>query len=718
MKIRFSILGAQLLLVLDIFIVFLLLFEGKLHIPAWLQSIGRVHPLLLHFPIVILIMAMLLEFFRFRKDIASNAFYKKLTYYLLLSGTLLAGITVFMGLILSHEEGYAGDTLQWHKWTGVAIFFIASIIYFVRNSSWYRSAFAKAGAVVTVLVIVVSGHFGAAITHGDNFISQPLAVYYPEPQVPFEQAVVFNDVIKPVLVKKCAGCHNPDKLKGELILTDSASIMKGGKSGKLFNHEAPELSLLLQRIHLPENEKKHMPPAGRPQLTDIEAMLLTRWIQSNKIYFSGKVAELPERDSLRMVAATVLQPPGNVAEVYDFDAADEKAVAKLNTDYRTILPLAKESPALAVNLYNGDVYSVKQLQELDGIKKQVVSLDLNKLPVSDADLKSISQFENLRHLYLNFTDITTTGLKELLPLQHLQSLAVSGTKINYKDLIAVLPGFKNLKTIAVWNTPLSGAEIKQLQTANKHIQFIEGFVDDGSDKLKLNPPHVENASMVFAQSSPVLLSHPVKGVEIRYTLDGTEPDNIKSPVFSSAVTVKENTVVKAKAYKTGWFASDVVNFSFLKSTIKPDSLRLLYKLNSVHQAEGANTFFDTRLGVIGANNPAWANNWAGVKHSDMGLVALFNKPVTVSSLGLHYMVEEETGILPPGTVQVWGGADEQHLKLLTTFNKAPLPAKKEKPTIRIMQSSWKPVTVSCLKIIATPHEKDKKLLLVDEMMLN
>ncbi len=717
MKIRFSILGAQLLLVLDIFIVFLLLFEGKLHIPAWLQSIGRVHPLLLHFPIVILIMAMLLEFFSFRKDMASNAFYKKLTYYLLLSGTLLAGVTVFMGLILSHEEGYSGETLQWHKWTGAAIFFVASVIYFIRNTGWYKSALAKAGAIVTVLVIIVSGHFGAAITHGDNFISQPLAVYYPEQQVPFEQAVVFNDVIKPVIVKKCASCHNPDKLKGELILTDSASVMKGGKSGKLFNPETPELSLLIQRIHLPVDEKKHMPPAGRPQLTDVEAMLLTRWIQSKKIYFSEKVAELPEQDSLRMVAATVLQP-SDVVEVYDFSAADEKTVAKLNTDYRTILPLAKESPALAVNLYNRDVYSVKQLQELDAVKKQVVSLDLNKLPVSDADLKSISQFENLRHLYLNFTDITAIGLKALLPLQHLQSLAISGTKINYKDLIAVLPVLKDLKTIAVWNTPLSEAEIKQLQTSNKNIRFIEGFVDDGSDKLKLNPPHVENASMVFAQSSPVLLSHPVKGVEIRYTLDGTEPDSLKSPVFSSAVTVKENTVVKAKAYKPGWFSSDVVNFSFLKSTIKPDSLRLLYKLNSVHQAEGANTFFDTRLGVIGANNPAWANNWAGVKHTDMGFVALFNKPVTVSSLGLHYMVEEETGILPPGSVQVWGGADEQHLKLLTTFSKAPLPAKKEKPTIRIMQSSWAPVTVSCLKIIATPHEKDKKYLLVDEMMLN
>lgn len=718
MKIRLSVLGAQLLLVLNVFIVFLLLLENKLHVPVWLQAVGRVHPLILHFPIVILIMAMLLEFFRFRKDIAANDFYKNLTHNLLLSGTLLAGVTVFMGLILSQEEGYAGNTLFWHKWTGIAVFFVASVIYFTRNTGWYKAPLAKVAAITTVLIIVVSGHYGAALTHGEDFISQPLAAYYPQKQVPFEDALVFDDVIKPILVNKCASCHSPAKLKGELILTDSASIMKGGKSGSLFNAEAPPLSLLLQRLHLPEEERKHMPPARRPQLTEAEAMLLTRWIEASKLYFSQKVAALPVQDSLRIAAATLLKPSGDVAEVYDFPAADEKVLGKLNTDYRTILPLAKESPALAVNLYNRDVYSAKQLQELDVIKKQVVSLDLNKLPVSDADLKNLSQFENLRHLYLNFTNITAAGLKNLEPLLHLQSLAISGTNINYKDLNAELPAFKGLKTITVWNTPLTPAEIKQLQTANKGVMVIEGFVDDGSEPLKLNPPQVENTSMVFTETLPILLRHPVKGVEIRYTLDGTDPDSLKSPVFNKAVTVKENTLVKAKAYKAGWYASDVVNFSFLKSTLKPDSLRLLYKLNSVHQADGANTFFDTRLGAIGANNPAWANNWAGVIHADMGLIAMFKKPVTVSKLSLHYMVEEATGIYPPGSVQVWGGADEQHLKLIATFKKAPLPAKKEKPTIQIIEDSWPPVTVSCLKIIATPHKLHKKYLLVDEMMLN
>ena len=35
----------------------------------------------------------------------------------------------------------------------------------------------------------------------------------------------------------------------------------------------------MQRIHLPEEEKEHMPPDGKPQLTDEESAILYEWIK-------------------------------------------------------------------------------------------------------------------------------------------------------------------------------------------------------------------------------------------------------------------------------------------------------------------------------------------------------------------------------------------------------------------------------------------------------
>lgn len=725
MNVGFKRFAEQLLFASNIFIAFLFVFESKLVVPIWLQTIGRMHPLILHFPIVILLIAMLMEFFRFKPENFANIFYRSFLENLLLVGALFAGLTVVMGLFLSKEEGYAGDTLLWHKWTGAGIFFFSSFIYWIRNNAWYKAPVARAGALLTVVVLVLTGHYGAALTHGEEFIFEPIAKSMQPPAVPVEKAIVFDDVIMPILQQKCVSCHNPDKVKGELMLTDPKSLLKGGKSGKLFVPGNPAISLLLERVHLPLDDKKHMPPAGKSQLTSQEVQLLALWVKG-KANFKQKVIDLPANDSLRLLAAARLAPAEVKEDVYDFDAADEEVIAKLNNDYRTIAVVAKESPAVSVNIYNRSAYTTKQLDELDPIKKQIVSLTLNKLPVKDADLKSVSKFENLRKLDLNFTDVTSEGLKSLSSLKHLHTLTLSGTKVNFEGLKSQLPAFKSLKTVAVWETGLTASEIDQLKKANRNMVVIGGFKDDGKDPLKLNPPQVKNVSTIFGQSVALQLKHPIKGVQIRFTTDGTDPDSVSSPIFDGKTIITQNTTVKAVATKSGWFASDTATFGFFKSAFTPDSVTVLFPLNRVHQAEADKTFFNHKLGVIGANNPAWANNWAGVKNNDMGIMSEFKKPVTVSSVGLHYMVEEDTGIFPPALVEVWGGPDRANLKLLAKFT-AAMPVKGDKPSLKLIEGKFKPVTVSYLKIVAKPvaelpkwHRNTGKpaLLLVDEMFIN
>jgi len=245
MKKKIIVLAEQLLIVANIFIAFLLIFESKLIVPTWLQPVGRMHPLLIHFPIVLLILVIVVDFFRFGINEESQKFYRDLSQKLLLTGALFAALTVIMGLFLSREEGYEGNTLLWHKWTGACTFFLASIIYWIRNASWYKPLVVRAGGVVIVVALIITGHYGASLSHGENFILQPVTADNENRIVPIEQAIVFDDVIKPILRKKCSGCHNPDKMKGELILTDTLSILKGGKTGKLFVPGDPEISLLL-----------------------------------------------------------------------------------------------------------------------------------------------------------------------------------------------------------------------------------------------------------------------------------------------------------------------------------------------------------------------------------------------------------------------------------------------------------------------------------------
>ena len=715
--------AGNLLFALNIFIIFLLIFEDKLMVPYWLQPIGRMHPMLLHFPIAILMLAMFLEFFRFKTEYTAQDLYQRFASNLLLIGAISSAITVVMGLFLSKEGGYTGVTLQLHKWAGVSITFIPSIIYWSRNSAWYRAPIAKSGAIITFFCLIFAGHYGASLTHGDNFVLEP--VMPKEKSVPIDEAIVFDHVIKPIFVKKCISCHNPDKLKGNLILADAKSILKGGKTGKLFVAGKPELSLLLQRIHLPLEVKKHMPPKGKIQLSEDEITLLYHWIKANAD-FKKKVIELPANDSLRILASAILKSTETTEEQFDFAAADEETIRKLNNSYRGVYPISKGSPVLAVNLYNKDTYTPQTLNELSAVKMQIISLELNKIPVKDADLKYVSQFENLRKLNLNFTDITGKGLKELVSLKHLKTLSLSGTKVNYQDLNQQIHAFKSLNTLVVWNTKLSVSEIQKLKDDNKHIQIIAGFKDDGSNPIKLNPPQLKNSSNIFSDSLSLKLAHPINGVKVRYTIDGSEPDSINSPVFKDKTLLKKYTIVKAKAYKAGWLGSDVVVFNLYKSTYKPDSVILLSPFNSRHLANGNKTFFDRELGTFNANSPASATNWAGFSKNDMEVLLEYKKPVTVTSIALNMLIEPETIIFPPASIEIWGGATKAQMRLITKINPNQ-PRKESKPFIQLVDCKFKTQKISYLKIIAKPLKKlpdwhknkgQQALLLVDEILIN
>jgi uncharacterized membrane protein len=714
----------QSLVVLVLFTSFLLIFDYKLVLPAWIQAVGRLHPMVLHFPLALLILAMLLQLFRFRADNAANLFYQRFSDTLYLTGVLLAGITVVMGVFLSREDGYSGSVLTWHKWTGAGIFLFGALTYWLRNLRWYQGRVAQASSMLTITGLLVTGHYGATLTHGDNFVLAPLIEEKTIATVPLEEALVFEHVIQPIFEQKCVSCHNAEKQKGELLLTDAAAIRKGGKSGAFLVAGNPDMSRFLQRIHLPLEEKKHMPPKGKSQLSPQEITLLSLWVQSNAP-FKGKLTDLATTDSLRLVATAYLKPRTNTEEVFDFAEADEETIQELTNDYRTIAPLAVSSPALSVNIYNRNAFTPRQLDELEAIREQVVHLNVAKMPVTDAELKSIARLKNLRKLNLNFTDVTPAGLSELAALPHLETLTLAGTPMKYKELSKQLRALKTLKNITLWNTGLTPAEIETLSTSYPGIVFIKGFTDDGTNPLRLNPPQVRNASLVFNQTLPVQLVHPIKGVEIRYTTDGTEPDSAASLVFKK-LTLDRHTHLTARAYKEGWFGSEPIAFDFLKNTFIPDSVRLLYPLNRVHLAEGAHTFFDGKLGVIGANNPAWANFWAGVRDYDLALVSEFKQPVTISSVGLHYMIEEDTGIFPPELVEVWGGTHPDRLKLLTKFKPAP-PKKGDKPTLKLAEGTFPKQAVTHLKIVAKPvgsipdwhRSKGKKaLLLVDEMFIN
>ena len=701
---------------LNILLLFLLIFDNRLQVPAWLQVVGRMHTMFLHFPIVMLSLCIFWELFSgYKKSYVGVK--AEIGDELLLAAAVTSVITALMGLFLSREAGYTPDLLVWHKWGGVFISFLSLAWYVFREKMRQVKPVLLTTALAGIIMIVVTGHLGSNITHGQDFLLAPVNPEKQKPPVLFEDALVFTNVVQPIFEAKCISCHNAQKAKGELVMETKALLLKGGKDGKLWDTTQNDFGLLMERIHLPPQSKKHMPPQGKAQLTDEETEILYHWIKGGAS-FTQKVAALPEADSLRVLAAPLFQTIET--DDYTFEPADEKKINALNNNYRVVHPLAIGSPALGVEFFGVEQFKSQQLKDLSDVKNQIVKLDLNKMPVTDEDLKAIGQFTNLRKLNLSFTNITGVNLNEIAKLKELKLLSLSGTKIKPGDL-KVLAALPKLSQLFVWNTSLPPEEIKKLEQQLKGTAIETGYHGD-TVVIKLNPPVIENEEQVITNPEPLKLKHYINGVIIRYTTDGTEPDSIHSPVYKPGVVLDKKQTIKAKAYKPGWISSDVAEKIFYKAGIIADSVELVNNPDPTYKGDGALTLHDGKIGSLNFRD----GMWLAYHVTPMEAMFYFNSEKKVSSVTISSVVDINSYLMPPQEIEIWGGKDKSSLHLLK--REQPSQPAKEKPVyLTSYDVNFNPSEVIVLKVILKPVAKlpawhrgkgDKGWIFVDEVFLN
>jgi len=701
---------------LNCLLVFLLVFEDRINLPPWLQMVGRMHPLLLHFPIVLMVVCIFLELVSgFKKTVSAEQ--DAIGDWLLLAASLTAVGSALMGLLLSKEEGYAKDVLAWHKWGGVFISLFTLGWYGLRHYLKRKKIVLLVAAVTGIVVVIITGHLGANITHGENFLLAPVTVEKAKPNILLGDAVVFNDMVQPIIQAKCINCHNATKAKGELVMEAPASLLKGGKSGVLWDSAQPDFGLLMQRLHLPADNKKHMPPIGKPQLTNEEQNIIYHWIRSGG-GFTVKVTSLPETDTLRMLANayfTTIQ-----TDVYAFKEADDGQIKSLNNNYRHVSPLAIGSPALGVYFFGAAQFNPTQLLELLDVKEQVVSLNLNKMPVTDNDLKTISKFSNLRKLNLSFTNITGNGLAALRPLTELKHLALSGTKINAANL-AVLASLPSLLQLIIWNTPAQAENLVALQKQLKHTTIETGFNSD-TIVIKLNKPQIENEQRIVMEPVPLRIKHFIKGAVIRYTTDGTEPDSLKSPVYDGRFIIDKNMTIKAKAYKPGWITSDMTEQVFYKAGYKIDSISLTHLPDPMYKSTGANILADAQNGDAKFRY----DKWLGYQNNPLVATIYFKEFQKISSVTVSALVDVGSSIMPPRYLEVWAGNEPTKLRLIKKSSPEQLVKYGGNGT-KGFAIEFNAVKEKFLKVVVVPLAKlpewhqakgQKGWIFVDEIFLN
>lgn len=234
----------------------------------WLAVFGRAHPLLLHAPLGIVPAIAVLEFgaMLFRRENPRGA-----VLALAWLGTVLAAATTASGLVLAGESGYSGEVIGQHKIAGIVLASLCALVAVL--------AFLRARAPVRIALLlacgamVPTGHLGGTLTHGEDFLFEPLR------DLPPANASEYVRTIQPIFKRSCTKCHNPTKHKGDLDLTTRAGLEKGGESGKVLVAGKPDDSDLLRLCLLPADDDDAMPPSGKqPRPTAAELDTLKAWI--------------------------------------------------------------------------------------------------------------------------------------------------------------------------------------------------------------------------------------------------------------------------------------------------------------------------------------------------------------------------------------------------------------------------------------------------------
>ena len=648
----------------NVLLLFLLLFEDRVQLPVFLQVTGRMHPLVLHFPLALLFVGIFLEWLTTRKKFQHEAA-REITSYIFFLFALGASLTALFGFFLYEEGSYQGAGMTRHKWIGTAVSIMAVVILWLKQQGG-TAYYATLG--LSAICLIAAGHLGAEITHGEGFLTEPIRKHWltKAPQIDHpDSAIVFRDVIQPILNEKCVNCHNSNKAKNDLILTDYEHALKGGEHANAIVPGDADQSLIYKYALLPMQDSLHMPPTGKLQLDAEEIKLIGWWINSGA-HANEKYANMPKADSIHPFMLARFQPKTGL-DLLDIPFADQEKIKSLNNPYRTVQQISATKPYVAVFLGSKKDFSANDLAELKGIGKNIISIDLGNSLVKDQHLKYLTEFPHLQKVHLQNVEVGDEGVQQLRALQYLSILNISGTKISRRTLDEVTD-WKSLRKLYLYNTQVPSEFVHAFKAKHPELEVYDTHFDlsDSVYSAQLGMPLCKIDSMLFRQSASIEVKLSRGKVKYYYTLNGSDPTN-KTNLYSEPFEVNQSALLKIMATMEGWIDSKVAVFPLLKIGIKPVRAILQTKPHGKYDTKLDSILIDGKIGSLNRGDKQY------LKFTKPNVQMLFelDQPKRLSQVTLSFLEDIDKGAFPPEYMEVWGGEDKNTLIKLGTLKAVP-----------------------------------------------
>ena len=477
-----------------------------------LQTVGRSHPLLVHFPVALLVVAAASELGGlWRRSPEVGAMARGLVWFAL-PATFAAA---FAGWTMSERDPVSramASTLEWHRWTGVGVLALTVLCVLLRQKT---SAF-RGALFCGAIGVGVTGHLGGTMSWGDGYLLEPIQSWRaanartepaPEsvaglentPAVPVRPAagvllggpssldvseetkprlkdpeaestpikMEFVKDIQPILERYCVECHGPRKKKGGLRLEPiDAAFPTGDEDFWTMLPGDGESSLLVQRMLLPRDDDEAMPPKGDAVPAD-EIQKVITWINAGA---HGPGLEHIKRAATKAVDERRLDPLGVLEPTEAEQALIDTAVAALRDRGVVVQAVAQRHYGLEVNLSllrpaAGD----EHLDLLRGLEPVLVRLDLSRTAVTDEGFAQVAALPELRDLRLGGTQLGDAIAPVLKQSPKLTRLNLYGTKCS-EALLPTLSNLESLERLHIWGSKISGDSAIAFATANPELR--------------------------------------------------------------------------------------------------------------------------------------------------------------------------------------------------------------------------------------------------------
>jgi hypothetical protein len=169
--------------------------------------------------------------------------------------------------------------------------------------------------------------------------------------------------------------------------------------------------------------------------------------------------------------------------------------------------------------------------------------------------------------------------------------------------------------------------------------------------------------MIIGANENITLKHPLPGVIIKYTTDGSIPDSITGTTYKVPVLSSQITRIISIATRPGWISSDVSDYTFFQKGFTVDSVRLINKPAEKYNKNAQAVLTDLKKGF-----PEILNlNWLGYKDQSFKTGFYFKDESIKSKIVLSAADNTGAYVFPPTKIIVWGGDNPNKMKMIGTI---------------------------------------------------